>query len=276
MSGVRARQIVHGAVAASRPARRIGRALTARAQGPTLGRVILRIVANEYSQRWFRSFLDTIPEDWTANEVAAIRERLPLPTFRRVVDICCGPGRHAAPLVTAGYEVTGVDRDAAAIEEARGRVPAASFQVLDLRNLSSLSPGFDAAMILWQSFGYFDSAANDRVLEDIARLVRPEGRLLLDVYHPVFVETHAGMQTSVRAPGCRSITNTVVDGRLISTIEYDDGSSEEMDFELLDPDDLSERASQQGWLVVEACSWWDRSKPPSAQDQRYQLMLERV
>ena len=233
------------------------------------------VVANEYTQRWFGSFLDTIPDEWTAREVDAIRERLPLPECRRVLDICCGPGRHAGPLEAAGYQVTGVDSDVTAIEAARRRVPGGSFLVLDLRELRSLESEFDGAMILWQSFGYFDSRTNDRILGDIARLVRRGGRLLLDLYHPGFVAAHAGTHSDVRAAARRSITNVVEGGRLISTIEYEDGSTECMDFELLDPDDLSIRASRHGWSVIEACSWWDASRAPSAEDQRYQLVLER-
>jgi SAM-dependent methyltransferase len=232
-------------------------------------------VANEYSRRWFGSFLDTIPDEWTAQEVDALLERLPLPEFRRVLDLCCGPGRHAGRLAAAGHHVTGIDRDVTAIETARRRVGGAAFLVLDLRELGSLEGEFDAAISLWQSFGYFDAATNDRILGDIARLVRRRGRLLLDLYHPGFVEASVGTQTAVRGADCRSITNVVEDGRLIATIEYVDGSTECMDFELLDPDDLSERASRHGWSVIEACSWWNRSRPPSSEDQRYQLVLER-
>ena len=43
------------------------------------------------------ALLDTIPDEWTASEVAAIRRRLPLLEFRRVLDICCGLGRHVGP-----------------------------------------------------------------------------------------------------------------------------------------------------------------------------------
>jgi SAM-dependent methyltransferase len=232
-------------------------------------------MANDYTQRWFGTFLDAIPEEWTTREVEALLERLPLPEFSRVLDVCCGPGRHAGPLAAAGYQITGVDRDVTAISTASKRVPGASFHIHDLRELGSLEGEFDAAMILWQSFGYFDSAINDRILGDIARLVRRGGRLLLDLYHPGFVETHAGTQTEVRAADCRSITNVVDAGRLISTIQYDDGWTESMDFELLDPDDLSDRAFRHGWSLIEACSWWDASRPPSATDQRYQLVLER-
>jgi SAM-dependent methyltransferase len=230
-------------------------------------------VANEYSRRWFESFLGTIPEALTATEVAAIAQRIPLPQFRRVLDVCCGPGRHALRLAELGYEIVGVDRDPAAVAEAVRSTPAGTFHVLDQRDLASLDGPFDAAMILWQSFGYFDAATNDRVLGDIAGLLRPGGRLLLDLYHPGFMETQTGRQLAARASA--SIENRVADGRLISTITYADGAQETMDFELLDPDDLAERAGRQALVLVEACSWWDSARPPSAEDQRYQLVFER-
>lgn len=229
---------------------------------------------NEYSQRWFGAFLETVPEEWTRGEVAGIMKRLPLPDFGKVLDICCGTGRHATGLVAAGYELTGVDRDAAAIAQAAQSVPQGTFIELDQRALATVGDTFDAAMILWQSFGYFDQATNDRVLADIAQRLRPGGRLLLDVYHPGFVRSNVGTAVSDRAPECRSITNAVEGDRLISTIEYLDGATETMDFELFDPEDLAARAAACGFALVEACRWWDNTLPPSPDEQRYQLALE--
>lgn len=231
-------------------------------------------MANEYSRRWFGAFLETMPDEWTHGEVAGIAERLPLPTFREVLDICCGSGRHAGPLALAGYKVTGVDRDAEAIAQAHHRVPSATFLVVDQRDLSAVQGTFDAAMVLWQSFGYFDKATNDRVLGDIASRLRSGGRLLLDVYHPGYVRANAGSTTAVRASDCRSITNLVVGSRLLSTIEYVDGDTETMDFELFEPDELASRAAAHGFVLLEACSWWDRRRAPSPTEQRYQLVLE--
>jgi hypothetical protein len=97
---------------------------------------------------------------------------------------------------------------------------------------------------------------------------------LLDVYHPGFVRSHTGTTTATRSEGCRAITNTVVDGRLVATISYVDGSTEAMDFELLDPDDLAARAARSGLRLVEACCWWDSTRPPTPDQHRYQLVLE--
>jgi SAM-dependent methyltransferase len=231
-------------------------------------------MANDYSPRWFTTFLESMPLEWTHDEIVGITRRLPLPEFRTVLDICCGSGRHAGPLAAAGYEVTGVDRDTTALARAIALVPAATFVELDQRALADLPGRWDAAMIMWQSFGYFDPAGNDAVLADIHSRLRPGGRLLLDVYHPGFVHSTLGTQTRVRSPDCRSVTNEIVDGRLISTIEYADGSTDTMAFELLEPDDLIGRARARGYRLVEACTRWDSARPPSAGEQRYQVVLD--
>src|SRR5690606_14958267 len=74
---------------------------------------------NVYSARWFELFHIPIPEARTEQEAAFIKAVCPLPSFRRMADVCCGMGRHARALAACGYEVTGVERDMAAVEEAR-------------------------------------------------------------------------------------------------------------------------------------------------------------
>ncbi|MGQ0434541.1 MAG: class I SAM-dependent methyltransferase [Microthrixaceae bacterium] len=233
-------------------------------------------MVNEYSGVWFDAFLHSIPEESTRYEVEAVTRRVPLPEFRRVLDLCCGPGRHAAMLAEIGYEVTGVDRDEQAIAQARDLVPTGRFLQLDMRDLGVIDGVFDAVVVLWQSFGYFDTATNDQVLAAIAALLRPGGRLLLDVFHRGYFEANQGTVTGVRTPAAESITNTMTGNRLTSTIRYADGESESMEFELYWPAELTSRAEQAGLRAVEACCWWDDARPPTASEQRYQLVLERL
>lgn len=231
---------------------------------------------NDYSRQWFAVFLDTVPSEWTAGEVEGVRRRLPLPAFRRVLDVCCGPGRHAKHLVEHGYQVTGVDRDVEAIEQARATIHGGEFLELDQRDLGRLAGPFDAAVILWQSFGYFEPADNDQVLAAIAGLLRPGGRLLLDLFHPGYFEAHQGGTTSVRDSRCLAITNTLDGPRLTSTIEYSDGTEESMGWEVFTPDAISTRAARAGFQEIERCAWWDETRRPSPEEQRFQVVLERA
>jgi len=100
-------------------------------------------MTNEYTRHWFDVFLDTMPESLTAFEVDAIMERLPLPAFENVLDICCGPARHAQLLAKHGYKVTGIDRDTEAVRRAAELVPAGTFVELDQRELTTLDSSFD-------------------------------------------------------------------------------------------------------------------------------------
>jgi len=233
-------------------------------------------VQNSYSRQWFEVFLDTMPAEWTAAEVEGIERRLPRPAYRRVLDICSGPGRHAKHLIDKGYDVTGVDRDATAIRQARATIPGATFIELDQRDLRRLDGVFDAALVLWQSFGYFEAAANDQVLADIAGCLRPGGRLLLDLFHPGYFAQHQGRTTNVRDPRCTAITNRLHGSRLTSTIEYADGSQEAMEWELYTPDALSARATQAGFKEIERCTWWDEARQPTAEEQRFQAVFQKL
>src|SRR5690349_19988173 len=66
---------------------------------------------------WFEAIADHIGPAYlrysftkgTANEVAFLTDVLELRPGMRVLDVGCGPGRHAHALAAAGIEVVGVD-----------------------------------------------------------------------------------------------------------------------------------------------------------------------
>ena len=47
----------------------------------------------------------------------------------QVLDLCCGPGRHAVPLAKRGFAVTAVDRTRFLLEQARARAAHAHVSV---------------------------------------------------------------------------------------------------------------------------------------------------
>ena len=101
------------------------------------------------------------------------------------LDLGCGPGRHAIPLARHGFRVTGVDLSSFHLARARERATAAGLAIelvqSDMRAFVR-AEGFDLALSIFTSFGYFDDPADDlRVLQNVQRSLRPGGVLVMDV-----------------------------------------------------------------------------------------------
>lgn len=102
-----------------------------------------------------------------------------------VLDLGCGPGRHALPLARQGFRVTAVDTSADLIAELDRRAAAEDLAVdtvtADMREFRR-PEAFDLVVVMWTSFGYFtDEADHLRVLGNIRDSLRPGGRLVLDL-----------------------------------------------------------------------------------------------
>lgn len=103
----------------------------------------------------------------------------------RVLDLACGTGRHALELAGRGYEVTGVDRTAAYLEEARERAEergvAVDWREADMREFERPG-GFELALLLYSSLGYFEAPEEDRrLLESVAESLVPGGEVVVEV-----------------------------------------------------------------------------------------------
>lgn len=100
-----------------------------------------------------------------------------------VLDLCCGPGRHALELARRGFAVTGVDRTASYLKIAQGEADDLSIEFVQADMREFCRPGaFSVALNLYSSFGYFDDQADDRlVVENLYRSLAPGGVLMIDL-----------------------------------------------------------------------------------------------
>ncbi len=131
----------------------------------------------------------------TEQEVGFLVEALGLAPGATVLDVGCGPGRHALALTRRGFRVTGVDRSERFVElarEAAGREGLdARFVVLDVRDLPDGLAGaaeepFDAAVCLCQGgFGLL-GGGDAAVVAGIAGCLRQGGALALSAFHSYF------------------------------------------------------------------------------------------
>jgi SAM-dependent methyltransferase len=240
------------------------------------------VEANAYSRLWFETFLRTQSPEWTVREVDFVARQAPQPKYHTLLDVCCGEGRHAIPLAERGYDVTGLDRDGAALTAARKRASdlsvAARFVEGDMRDLAASVAGpFDVCVCLWQSFGYFDAATNEDILRQMRDLLRPGGRLILDIYHPGFYAAHQGVSTQER--NGRTITSsTRLDGNHLS-VEIDYGSDvppDRMEWELYTPEALEALAARHDLRTILACAHCDETQLPTPDMIRMQLVFERM
>jgi SAM-dependent methyltransferase len=108
-------------------------------------------------------------------------------------------GRHARALSKHGYSVIGIDRDADVIAKARALAGGPSYVNADIRDYQPESAAFDAAIVMSQSFGYFDATTNQEVLGRLADGLREGGRVILDLWNAEFFVAHQG-QYELKTP----------------------------------------------------------------------------
>ena len=117
-------------------------------------------------------------------EVEKIIALLEIEKGDRILDLCCGIGRHSLELSRLGFEVVGVDRTTGYIENARQEAEKgdldAEFIVGDMREVCAPT-SFDIVMNLFGSFGYFEDPEDDRkVVENVYSSLRPGGKFLIE------------------------------------------------------------------------------------------------
>ena len=153
------------------------------------------------TDHWFERVADHLGTSYlrysftmgTDNEVAMLIDVLGLEPGDRVLDVGCGPGRHARALAALGIAVHGVDVSQTFIDLARIDAPdGATFERLDARTMA-FDGEFDAVISLCQ--GAFGLAGGEgavgpdpdlALFSRMAAAVRPGGRLAVSAFSAYF------------------------------------------------------------------------------------------
>jgi SAM-dependent methyltransferase len=152
----------------------------------------------------------------TEQEVSFLLELLSLPAGARLLDVGCGPGRHALALARAGLRVVGVDVSRRflelAAEAARASGVKVSFFEVDARRMP-FDDEFDAVISLCQ--GGFGLMGRDDalVLKRIAEAARPGGVVVLTAFSALYEARHPRPEASLDVDeGLVHERTTIVDG----------------------------------------------------------------
>jgi SAM-dependent methyltransferase len=145
----------------------------------------------EWYEHWFgEEYLELYPhrdDEDAEHAVALLAARGFVAPDEPVLDLACGPGRHAAALRRRSGRVVGLDLSLPLLRAAQRRGLGALVRG-DMRALPLRTACFGAVVNLFTSFGYFDAdAQHAAVLSEVARVLRQGGVFALDFLNPAFV-----------------------------------------------------------------------------------------
>lgn len=134
----------------------------------------------------------------TVKEIDVLIERVGLAPGDRILDVGCGPGRHANELGRRGFVVHGVDISRSFIELAASEAPSTvTYERLDARSLA-FDAEFDCVISICQgAFGLSGGpGAGDtldpdaEILAGMARAVRPGGHVVFTAFNAYLQVRH--------------------------------------------------------------------------------------
>ncbi len=145
----------------------------------------------EFFERWYLKFWPSqvrFKPTQIKQEVAFIKRVLKLPKEAKILDLCCGQGRHLIPLTKADYQMTGLDLSKNALKILRKDLNKnklkARFIRSDMRKIP-FENEFDAVINMFTSFGYLENDNEDfKVLKAVSNALKPGGKFLIDFANP--------------------------------------------------------------------------------------------
>ena len=160
----------------------------------------------------------------TEQEVGFLLDVLALERGQRVLDVGCGPGRHAVALAQRDLAVTGVDVSGRfldlAAQRARDAQVAASFFEVDARQMP-FDAEFDAVISICQGAFGLMGADDPLVLRRMTEALKPGGRLVLTAFSALFEARQARPEADF------DVDSGIVHERM--TVKDDEGRDKEVD-----------------------------------------------
>jgi ubiquinone/menaquinone biosynthesis C-methylase UbiE len=177
-----------------------------------------------YDQAFQRDYLARYAhrsDEAAAAETRFILRALNLKKGSRVLDLCCGAGRHSRALAKAGLNIVALDRSADLLQAARSDTPSklcVNYIRGDMRQLPLKIGSIDGIVNLFTSFGYFPGTAeNAGALREAVRVLKSGAPLVMD-----FLNIHATLARLVPR------SEKMVDGTMLVERRWYDARSKRL------------------------------------------------
>jgi SAM-dependent methyltransferase len=137
-----------------------------------------------FGDEWLQLATQQFSPEVTSAQVDFILDKSGIQPGDRVLDLCCGHGRHSLELARRGYRVVGLDFNEPSLALARKSAAeqdlALEFIQADMRHIPYTAE-FGLIVNLFTAFGYFEDQAQDQmVLDAAAAALKPGGGFLID------------------------------------------------------------------------------------------------
>jgi len=184
------------------------------------------------TDNWFASWFDSpyyhiLYKERNYREAQLFMDNLThylnLPEKAKVLDLCCGKGRHAIYLSQLGYDVIGADLSENSIAEAnKNQNKNLHFQVHDMRE--KFDDKFDAIFNLFTSFGYFENDDDNlTTLKAIKESLTEQGFAVIDFMNVNHVIANLVPEEVKTVDGIDfHIKRYVADGHIFKEIDFED------------------------------------------------------
>lgn len=138
-----------------------------------------------FSEEYLEVGLASIESERTAYEVDFAIDYLKLQGNEKILDLCCGIGRHVNEFAIRGFDITGLDFNQKYLDFAKTQASEKNVQPNfvcgNMLNLPFEESSFDAATCFLTSFGYFSDEDNLKALKELSRVLKKGSFFLLEI-----------------------------------------------------------------------------------------------
>lgn len=219
----------------------------------------------EWFEKWFsdKLYLDIYRnrDDREAGAlVNLIQRNSNLKSCDKIIDVCCGPGRHSIEFARRGYSVLGIDISTYLIKRALFSLKSEKeknlkigFEIADMRNFN-YNKSFDAAVNLFSSFGYFENdIENFIVFDNICSSLKKNGLFVFDFLNETYLRKNLVSLSKSKVKDKTIIQKRCIDGGFVFKNIYIDKIKKEPDFteriRLYDKNKLMEKIQEHGFKI---------------------------